>query len=154
TFLGLYRGHVKAVARHRVDEARTAAALVDRRRNELVATQDALGAAHTAEAAATSTLQRTRQDLAAARAKREALLESPAYQAVTQLEKLEAHLATAEKTVREGAAAIERLRGNVGELDARTKASDRELTEARADLASVTGELDLHARAAGILWSA
>jgi hypothetical protein len=141
------------VTRHRVDEARAAAALVERRRNELAAAQTALASAQTEEAIATGTRQRMRQELAAARAKREALLESPSYQAVTQLEKLEAHLGTAEGTVRAGADAIERLRSNVGELETRVNDSARELTGARADLASVAGELEVHARVGGIEWS-
>lgn len=153
TFLGLYRGHIKAVARHRVDEARAAAALVERRRNELDMAQTALASARAEEATATGTLQHTRQELAAARTKREALLESPSYQAVTQLEKLEAHLATAEGAVHAGTAAIERLRGNVGELETRANDSARELTDARTDLAAVAGELEVHAQVGGIEWS-
>jgi uncharacterized protein (TIGR02680 family) len=151
-FLSLYRGHIKAVARHRVDEARTAARLIDRCRNDLAAAQTALGTASEHETGVTDALSGTRADLVGVRAQKEALLESPAYQAVTQLEKLEAHLGTAEDAVRKGDSALALLRDNLGDLRDKAAIAETELAEARRERATICATVALKAQECGVEW--
>lgn len=152
-FVTLYRGHVKAVARHRVDQVRAAGESVERRQGELDNKQKAFADARGDEARATKALAGTKAALVGARTRKEALIESPAYKAVKELESKRSHLQTAQGTVTKSERAIGTLKASVDELREKAAGAELALSMARQDVVTFGSKLLSATLASGVAWS-
>lgn len=152
-FLTLYRGHVRAVARHRVDQVHAADDLVEDKRTELQNKQTKLAEALRYESETGSLVENTKIALGKARTRKEALIESPAYKAVKDLESKRAHFETADNAANKSGRALEALKANVDELRDKAVNAQRAVDDLRREIEASGARLLAAARAGRVEWA-
>ncbi|MCO5168160.1 MAG: TIGR02680 family protein [Planctomycetes bacterium] len=152
-FLNGYRGYARAVARHRAEHARRAMGAVGEQERALQQLADAVEEARVAVSQTETRLARVRAELAAERARLDALKDSQAFKAAGQLTDLENHVRDAtgvEQTTREEHELAARA---VRELQDQVREAGEQLQATRTEVANAADRVQVTARTCGIEWT-
>lgn len=152
-FITTYRGHIRAVARHRIDQVRAASNAVKERQGDFERKRAAFDAAVDNVAKTANAVRETKLALDAVRTRKEGLIESPAYKAITELDGKREHLRTATTAASNSERAASTLKASVETLRGKAETASQALSVARRDSATLAGKLLVAAGASGVEWT-
>lgn len=153
SFLGLYRGYVRTHARHRMDVVVSASRDVKEQITKVALLETAVSDALIEESSLKARVETTGGELVNARSRRDALKESPGYQAANQLAQLEGRVSDARSTESSARAEFDIVSQSVSELAEKAAAAEASLAEARAEAGTSHAQVSADARECGVAWT-